>query len=78
MSKTETTYLQAHPTHTTITEQNVKLLNGRGQVRQEKALGAGGVWDLVDAVYNNLGQTSQQSHPYRTWGWCFQDNDRRF
>ena len=44
---------------------NVKFLNGRGQVRQEKALGAGGVWDFVDTVYDNMGRVSQQSRPYR-------------
>jgi RHS repeat-associated protein len=65
MSVTETTYLEAHPTHTTIAAQNVKLLNGRGQVRQEQALGANGVWDFVDATYDNLGRVLQQSRPYR-------------
>jgi YD repeat-containing protein len=48
-----------------MADHNKKLLNGRGQVRQEQAEGAGGVWDLVDTVYNNLGQTVQQSRPYR-------------
>jgi RHS repeat-associated protein len=66
MSVTETTYLESHPTHTTIAQQNVKFLNGRGQVRQEKALGANGVWDFVDVVYDSMGQVSQQSRPYRT------------
>ncbi len=66
MSVTETTYLEPHPTHTTIADQNVKLLNGRGQVRQEKALGANGVWDFVDTIYDNMGRVSQQSRPYRS------------
>jgi RHS repeat-associated protein len=66
MTVTEMTYLESHPTHTTIADQNVKLLNGRGQVRQEKALGANGVWDFVDVVYDNMGRVSQQSRPYRT------------
>ena len=65
MTVTETTYLEPHPTHTTIADQNVKLLNGRGQVRQEKALGAGGVWDIVDAIYDNMGRVSRQTRPYR-------------
>jgi RHS repeat-associated protein len=66
MSVMETAYLESHPTHTTIGEQNVKFLNGRGQVRQEKALGANGVWDFVDVKYDSMGQVSQQSRPYRT------------
>jgi RHS repeat-associated protein len=66
MTVTETTYLESHPTHTTIADQNVKLLNGRGQVRQDKALGAGGVWDFVDVIYDNMGRVSQQTRPYRT------------
>jgi YD repeat-containing protein len=65
MTVTETTYLELHPTHATIADQNVKLLNGRGQVRQEKALGAGGVWDIVDTIYDNMGRISQQTRPYR-------------
>lgn len=65
MNVTATTYLESHPTHATIADQNVKLLNGRGQVRQERALGAGGVWDIVDAVYDNMGRVSQQTLPYR-------------
>jgi len=58
----QTTYLQG----TTIADQNVKWLNGRGQVRQEKAMGASGVWDLVDTVYDTMGQVTQQSLPYRS------------
>lgn len=66
LSRTQTAYLQSHPTHTTITEQNVTLMNGKGSIRQEKSLGEGGVWDLVDTVYDSMGQTSQQSMPYRS------------
>ncbi|HKR12576.1 MAG TPA: RHS repeat-associated core domain-containing protein [Pyrinomonadaceae bacterium] len=66
LTSTQTTYLQTHPTHTTIAEQSVTLLNGRGQVRQEKALGEGGVWDIVDTVYDSMGRTAQQSLPYRS------------
>jgi RHS repeat-associated protein len=66
MSVTETTYLEAHPTHTTIADQNVKLLNGRGQVRQEKALGANSVWDFVDTIFDSMGRVAQQTRPYRS------------
>jgi RHS repeat-associated protein len=66
MSVTETTYLETHPAHTTIADQNVKLLNGRGQVRQEKALGENSVWDFVDTIYDSMGRVGQQSRPYRS------------
>jgi RHS repeat-associated protein len=65
MTVTSTTYLVAG-VNGPIADQNVKLLNGMGQVRQEKALGAGSVWDLVDILYDNLGRVSQQSRPYRS------------
>ena len=39
-----------------IADQNVKLLNGRGEVRQQQALGANGVWDFVDVTYDHLGR----------------------
>jgi YD repeat-containing protein len=66
MTVTETTYLQAHPTHTTITSQGIRLMNGRGDVRQEKALAAGGAWDVVDTIYDSMGLVSQESRPYRS------------
>lgn len=66
MTLTETTYLESHPTHTTISDQNIKTLNGRAQVRQEKALGAGGVFDIVDAEYDSMGRLFRHTHPYRT------------
>lgn len=66
LSRTQTIYLQSHPTHTTIAEQNVTLINGKGQVRQERSLADGGLWDLVDTVYDSTGQMSQQSLPYRS------------
>ncbi|HKY27415.1 MAG TPA: DUF4214 domain-containing protein [Pyrinomonadaceae bacterium] len=66
LNRTQTIYLQSHPTHTTIAEQNITFLNGRGQVRQEKSLGDGSVWDLVDTVYDAMGRISQQSLPYRS------------
>jgi len=65
MSVTSITYL-ASGEGGGITEQNVQLLNGRGQVWREQAMGAGGVWDYVDVNYDNLGNVSQQSRPYRS------------
>ncbi|HEV7475020.1 MAG TPA: DUF4329 domain-containing protein [Pyrinomonadaceae bacterium] len=66
MTVTQTTYLEGHPTHTTIADQDVKLLNGRGQVRQEQSLSAPNVWDVVDLVYDNMGRVSKESRAYRT------------
>jgi RHS repeat-associated protein len=65
MTVTATSYLAAADGGG-IADKNVKVLNGRGLVRQEQALGAGNVWDLVDTTYDNMGQVSQQSLPYRT------------
>jgi RHS repeat-associated protein len=68
MTVTSTTYPTAG-TGGAIADQSVKMLNGAGQVRVEKARGpdSGGnqTWDEVDTIYNNLGQVSQQSRPYR-------------
>jgi len=61
MSVTQTTY----EVNGTIADQNVKLLDGRGQVRQEKALGVNNVWDMVDVHYDALGRVTEQSLPYR-------------
>ena len=66
LSVTETTYLETHPTHTTMADQTVKLINGHGQVRQEKALGANNIWDYVDTTYDSMGRVSQQTRPYRS------------
>jgi RHS repeat-associated protein len=65
MSLTKTSYLSAGDGGG-IADQSVKLLNGRGQIRQEQSLGVNSVWDLVDTAYNNMGQVSQQSRPYRS------------
>jgi RHS repeat-associated protein len=62
ISITETTKLADG----TVANQNVKFLNGRGQVRREKALGANNVWDLVDVQYDVFGRATQQSLPYRS------------
>ncbi|HKV35771.1 MAG TPA: RHS repeat-associated core domain-containing protein [Pyrinomonadaceae bacterium] len=65
LSITTTSYL-ASADGGAIADQNVKYLNGRGTVRQEKALGVGGVWDIVDTTYDSMGQVTQQTRPYRT------------
>ena len=65
MKLTTTSYLAASDGGG-IADQNVKLLNGRGQVRQEQSLGVNNVWDFVDTVYDTMGRVSQQSHPYRS------------
>jgi RHS repeat-associated protein len=64
MSVSTITYLESHPTHTNVADSKIKLLNGRGQVREEKAMGANGVWDLVDTVYDNMGEVFKQTRPY--------------
>jgi RHS repeat-associated protein len=65
MSVTETTYLSSADGGA-ISNKNIKASNGLGKVRQEQALGANNIWDIVDTVYNNLGQVSQQTRPYRS------------
>ena len=64
MSVTQSTYL-ASGDGGGLTDQNIKYMNGRGKVRQEKALAAGSAWDVVDTSYNNMNAVSQQSRPYR-------------
>jgi RHS repeat-associated protein len=67
MSVTKTTYLAPSPADTgAIADQSIKLLNGRGQLRQTKALGTNGVWDFADTVYDNMGRVVQKSQPYRS------------
>jgi RHS repeat-associated protein len=67
MTVTSTTYLAPSPADTgAMAGQNIRVVDGRGQVRQEKALAAPGVWDIVDTIYDNMGRVAQQSQPYRT------------
>jgi RHS repeat-associated protein len=67
MTITTTSYLASGaPDYGAITNQNVKYMNGRGQVRQERALASGGLWDIVDTTYTNMGDISQQTRPYRS------------
>ena len=65
MNVTQSTYM-ASADGGGLADQNIKYVNGRGKVRQEKALAAGSTWDIVDTVYNNTGQVYQQTRPYRS------------
>lgn len=65
MNVTQSTYM-ASADGGVLADQNIKYANGRGKVRQEKALAAGSTWDIVDTVYNNMGQVAQQTRPYRS------------
>jgi RHS repeat-associated protein len=64
LSITETTYL-APSEGGAIADQYVRVINGRGQLWREKALG-NGVWDIADTFYDNMGRVSQQSRAYRS------------
>lgn len=68
MTVTSTTYF-AISEGAGIADQNVKYLNGRGEVRLERARGpddgVNQTWDVVDTIYNNMSQVYQQSWPYR-------------
>jgi RHS repeat-associated protein len=78
MSVTETAYLVGG---TVIAAKNVKSLNGLGQVVQEQALTRENnidYWDIVEAMYDNMGRTWKQSLPYRSgqtpqWSETFYD-----
>lgn len=63
MKVVETTRLSANGT---IASQTTKYFNGLGQVKKEEALGAGGVIDIVETLYDQFGRPSKQSRPYRT------------
>jgi RHS repeat-associated protein len=56
---------EIHETGGTLAGQSIKYLNGVGQVVKQKTLGANGVFDIVEAQYNNLGQIWRKSNPYR-------------
>ncbi|HEX8140108.1 MAG TPA: lamin tail domain-containing protein [Pyrinomonadaceae bacterium] len=69
LSVTET----LHTADGAVADQDTKLLDGRGQVRQYRSLGAGGLWSMVDVRYDIFGHITQQSLPYRNgeqiqWG----------
>ena len=67
MTITTTSYLASGaPDNGAIASQSVKYMNGRAQVRQERALAPGSLWDIVDTVYTNMGDISQQTRPYRS------------
>ena len=65
MTVSSTTYLAASEGGG-VADQNVKTFNGLGEVRRAAALGANSTWDFVDFVFNNLGQVTQRSRPYRS------------
>jgi YD repeat-containing protein len=62
MSITETAYKDA----STIASQNVKSLNGLGQIKTENALGQNSTLDYVDTTYDAMGRVWKQTRPYRT------------
>jgi RHS repeat-associated protein len=61
MTITETLYTDQH----VVARQSIKYLNGQGKVRQEKALGSNGVYDVVDTYYDNNDHVVQQSRPHK-------------
>ncbi|HEX8247055.1 MAG TPA: RHS repeat-associated core domain-containing protein [Pyrinomonadaceae bacterium] len=61
MTITETLYTDQH----VVAKQNIRYLNGQGKVRQEKALGSNGVYDVVDTYYDNNDHVVQQSRPHK-------------
>ncbi|HEU4597120.1 MAG TPA: RHS repeat-associated core domain-containing protein, partial [Pyrinomonadaceae bacterium] len=63
MTVTETTHL-APSEGGTVASQGVTTLNGLGLPRLEEALGAGGVWDKVETVYDVMAQVLKQTRPY--------------
>ena len=66
LAETRETYLAPPPADTgALTSKSVKYMNGAGGVKQERALGAGGVWDIVDTKYDKMGRLWKQTRPYR-------------
>jgi RHS repeat-associated protein len=49
-----------------IASQTTRYFNGLGQIKKEEALGANGVIDIVETVYDQFGRPSKQSLPYRS------------
>ncbi len=69
---------EAHESGGALAGQSVKYLNGIGQVIKEESPGAGGVLDIVEAKYTNLGQPWKQTRPFRSgdtlqWSETFSD-----
>lgn len=48
-----------------IASQTTKYFNGLGQVKKEEVLGANGVIDIVETLYDASGRPAKQSLPYR-------------
>lgn len=63
MKLVETTRLSANGP---VASQVTKYLNGLGQVKKEEGLGANGVIDIVETLYDQFGRPSKQSLPYRS------------
>jgi RHS repeat-associated protein len=49
-----------------IASQTTKYFNGLGQVKKEEALGANGVIDVVETLYDQFGRPSKQSLSFRS------------
>lgn len=49
-----------------IASQTMKYLNGLGEVKKDEALGANGVTDIVETIYDQFGRPVKQSRPYRS------------
>ena len=60
---TQTTRLSAS---SPIANQTIKLLNGLGLVKTQKALGANNTWDVIDTEYDSMARVSRQTRPYRS------------
>lgn len=63
MKVVETTRLTATGT---IASQTTRHLNGLGQIKKEEALGANGLIDIVETLYDQFGRPFKQSLPYRS------------
>ena len=46
--------------------ETTRYFNGLGQIKKEEALGASGLIDIVETVYDQFGRPAKQSLPYRS------------
>lgn len=56
---------EVHEAGGALAGQSISYLNGVGQVVKQQTLGANGVFDTVEAKYDNLGRIWKQSNSYR-------------
>lgn len=63
MKVVQTTRMSANGS---VASQSTTYVNGLGQIKKEEALGASGVIDIVETLYDQFGRPSKQSLPYRT------------